>query len=319
MKKILPALIFFFLIAPLHASWNIFSHQADPLLKEREMFKEGRYKEVIAQVGDGNFQYYRGNDLALAYFYLGQSYEYTNHLGKALGFYELGVKLFPDDRRLLSALALLLHRAGLEEEAQPLFEKILLTRPKNAEAHLGLAEIDATLGFLKRSAHHYKETLKVVPENADIWRHYAELLMRLRDYAQAQEAAQKSLSLSDDPKTRMDIAMTENAQGQTEQALQEIDSAPIRSAYGIKALRLKGLWLLEAHRYTEASLVARQVTQDTPNDPIAHWIKAQLDLKKGDIAQARKELGQIQDLRHHPFASKAAQALLNTLPYLSHP
>jgi tetratricopeptide (TPR) repeat protein len=318
-NRFLATATLFLLLSPLHAAWHFFSKYSDPLVKEKEMFKESRYKEIITLLGDGRFQYYHGKNLARAYFYLGQSYEYTNHLGQALSFYEIGVRLFPDDLRLLSALALLLHRAGLEEEAQPIFERILISQPKNAEVHLGLAEIDANLGFLKRSAHHYEKTLEAVPENADIWRHYAELLLRLRLYEKAQIAAQKSISLNDDPKTRMDLALIEQAQGQTEQALQEISSPPVRLAYGTQALRLKGLWLLEAQRYSEASLVAGKVMKDAPSDPIAHWIEAQVDLAQGAVHHARKELEQIQDFRRYPFVYKAANALIKSLPQSSLP
>lgn len=314
MNRTLSLALLFLIPSQLHASWHFFQIHPDPLKAEQTFFKEGRYEKVISLLGHGHVQYYRDKNLARAYFYLGQSYEYTNHLGKALGIYELGANLFPNNLSLLSALALLLHRAGLEEEAHPLFEKILLARPKNAEAHLALAEIDAHLGSLKRSADHYQKTLAVIPENADIWRHYAELLLRLRDYEKADQAAQKSLSLSPNPKTLMDICLIENAQGQIDLALKNINSSSIRIAYGFKALRLKGLWLLEARRYSDAASVATTVIKENPDDPIAHWIKAQISLKAGKFIKAREELEEVEDQREAPFAAEAAKTLLKSLP-----
>ncbi len=314
MRKIFLALILLGPSLPAQASWNIFAPRKDPLAKEKELFQEGRYKEVIKDLGRDQFQYYRGKNLARAYFYIGQSYEYTDHLGRALGFYELGVKLFPNDLRLAAALALLLHRAGLETNAEPLFKKILRAHPNNAEAHLGLAEIDANLGFLKRSVHHYQATLKSVPENADIWRHYAEVLMRLRQFLDAEFAAKKSLALNPDPKTEMDIAFIERDKGNLDQALSLLDSPNLNSKYGVKAERLKGLWLLEDNQVAKAILTAKNVQRVSPDDPIAHWILAQAALNRGQISKAKKELGLIQNSQKHSFVYKAAQAFLQSIP-----
>ena len=313
MKKILLTFLLLLPSLPLQASWNIFLSHKDPLAKEKELFKEGRYNEIIKRLSPGQFQYYHGKNLAKAYFYLGQSYEYTDHLGRALGFYELGVKLFPDDLRLVLALALLLHRAGLETNARPLFKKILLAKPQNAEAHLGLAEIDSNLGFLKRSAKRYQETLKSVPENADIWRHYAEVLFRLREFPQAKIAAKKSLSLNPDPKTEMDIAFIDRGEGKLDAAISLLNSPSIVSQYGIKATRLKGLWLLEDKKVSQAILAARDVQKTSPDDPIAHWILAQAALSRGKISKAKRELKSIPNFQRYSFVYKAAQALLEAL------
>lgn len=314
MKKGIASLLIFILVSPLYASWAFWRANSNPLTKDKKLFKESRYPEVIAHLGHGKLQDYHGQNLERAYFYLGQSYEYSNHLGRALGIYALGVKLFPNDPRLLSALALLLHRAGLEKEAQPLFEKILVLNPRSPEAHLGLAEIDARLGFLKRSQTHYAIALKAIPENADIWRHDAELLLRLRDYSQSEEAAKKSLSLDDNPKTEMDLAFIARAEGRMSLAVQYLDSPKTISFYGVKALRLKGLWLLEARKYSQAAKIAQGVLKTAPRDPIALWTKAQIALRDGNLRAARKELKKIRGARENHFVFKAAQALLKNLP-----
>src|SRR5581483_8838176 len=98
-------------------------------------------------------------DLADAYLLLGRSYERMGRLDLALGAYQVSTNIFPKDINLLSELGLLLHRAGLEEQAQPVFEKIIGIHPNNAQAHLGLAEIDAALGLLRDSAAHYEKAL----------------------------------------------------------------------------------------------------------------------------------------------------------------
>ncbi len=314
MKRILLALILLGPSSSLQASWNIFSSHKDPLAKEKELFQEGRYKEVIKNLNHGQLQYYHGKNLAQAYFYVGQSYEYTNHLGRALGFYELGAKLFPNDLRLAAALALLLHRSGLETNAEPLFKKILRAHPNNAEAHLGLAEIYANLGFLNRSVHHYQKTLQSVPENADIWRHYAEVLMKLRKFSEAENAAQKSLSLNPDPKTEMDIAFIQRYEGNLAKAISLLDSPSIDSQYGIKAERLKGLWLLEDKQVSKAVLTAKKVQKISPHDPIAYWILAQAALSRGQVSKAKNELGLIRNSEKRSFVYKAAQALTKSLP-----
>jgi len=47
---------------------------------------------------------------------------------------------------LLAGLADLLHKTGLAEQAEPLYQKVLRLQPDSASAHLGLAEIDHALG-----------------------------------------------------------------------------------------------------------------------------------------------------------------------------
>ena len=67
----------------------------------------------------------RGESLRRGYVLLGASYEMTGRLDKSLSFYQVGAQLFPRDQDLLSRLAVLLHRSGLEEQAQPLFERLV--------------------------------------------------------------------------------------------------------------------------------------------------------------------------------------------------
>src|SRR5581483_1961137 len=97
------------------------------------------------------------SDQRQGYLMLGTSFQRTGQLDKALGVYQVGVKLFPRDLRLLTELGSLLHAAGLEEQAEPLFKKVISIHPNNAAAQLGLAEINHALGFLDVSAEHYEK------------------------------------------------------------------------------------------------------------------------------------------------------------------
>jgi tetratricopeptide (TPR) repeat protein len=101
-------------------------------------YNAGRYEAVIARLDPAGLQKLRGDSLRRGYLLLGASYERTGRADKSLSVYQVAVRIFPWNKELLIELAGLLHKAGLEEQAQPLYEKLVRIDPENPYGHLGL-------------------------------------------------------------------------------------------------------------------------------------------------------------------------------------
>ncbi len=299
--------------APLRASW-FWRPLVDPLSGTKALFEAQKYPQVIAQLSPEAMQKLNRVALQRAYLYLGTSYERTGKLGEALSTLQLAVKLFPKDINLLSELAYLLHESGLDEQAQPLFQQVLNMHPNNARAHLGLAEIDRSLGFLERSAEHYDRVLVLWADRAPIWRDYAEVLLAQREPGKAEAAIRNALSLSTALDSTLDLAFIERAQGRLPEAIATLDAA-IKTDPGRQDIALaRGLWCLEASRWDEARQAASDRLKSDPGDPLAHWISARIDLHEGRTTEAASELrAAALASQTSPFVAEAAAALLKQL------
>jgi len=287
---------------------------SDPLAAPRTAFEAGRYQEVVDRLTPEAMQRLGNKDLARAYLLLGRAYERIGRLDLALGAYQVSTKVFPKDINLLSELGLLLHHAGLEEQAQPVFEKVLAIHPNNSQAHLGLAEIDAALGLLRDSAAHYEKALAVLSSQSALWRDYADVLYRRRSYDAAETAARKALSLSDDADSLIELAFIQRGQSRLADALKTLDGALAKAPARREVALLRSCWLLEADRFEEALPAAQAALAQDPEEALALWIRARVALRRGKTREAAADLeAAAKQSRRSPFAAAAARALLREL------
>ncbi len=199
-------------------------------------------------------------------------------------------------------------------QAEPLLQKVIQIHPNNARAHLGLAEIDRSLGFLDRSAEHYEKTLESMPGQAPIWRDYAEVLLSQRDFKTAELAIQKALDLSSEPASLIDFAFIARAQGRLDEATAILDAVLKTNPEREDVPLLRALWLLEAQRWPEAQAAALTRLKTDPGDPLAHWIYAQAALRQARRAEALEHLrSATKGAQRARFVAEAAQALLSAL------
>jgi tetratricopeptide (TPR) repeat protein len=284
-----------------------------PLDGPVRLFEAGRYDEVIKQLED-SVQRLRSKDQRQGYYYLGLAYERLGRLDKALGVYQLGVKLFPRDLNLLTQLGQLLHTSGLEEQAEPIFQKVLRIHPNNSAAHLGLAEIDHSLGFFDRSAEHYEKALETRPDNPVLWRDYAEVLISARDYKTGALAAQRSLSLRDDADAAVDLARAQRGADRLPEALDTLTAAASRFPARADVALARALWLLEAGREEDALAGVEPLLAAPTPPPLAYWIRARVRLKSDQYRAAVEDLRLAAAAeRASPFVAAAAKELLKQL------
>lgn len=309
---VLGALLVLVLSGPLSA--GLWGPLIDPLAETKTDFEAHRYAEVIGRLSPESMQKLNHDALARAYLYLGSSQAGTGRLGQALSTFQLAIKLFPKDINLLSETGALLHLSGLDEQAQPLFEKVLKIHPNNARAHHGLAEIDRSLGFLDRSADHYSRALETMGDRADIWRDYAEVLLAQRDAKTAETAIRKSLSLADEKNARVDLAMIDRALGRQDGAISDLEEVAKKYPDDTSLALTRALWCLEAGRWEDAKQASQARLASDAEDPLALWIAARTALHEGRLKDAKSLLSQAaKNGERARFVAEAAAALLTQL------
>jgi tetratricopeptide (TPR) repeat protein len=301
--------------APARA-WRLFGEPSDGKIRPVQRLNDAhKPAEVLAALTPEFIQTLRGTDLRQAYVLQGDSHVALGRPAEALGEYQLGVSLFPKNVDLLTRLATLLHTNGLDEQARPLFETALRYEPRHWGAHLGLAEIDHRLGFLDRSADHYKVALEALNMRADVWCDYAEVLLALRETATAEVALRKALEL--DPRgwnPHLLLAFSRRDSGDLPGAVVELDAALALGA-GVGARRAKALYLLEAGRLEEARAEAAAILAAVPGDGAALWVRARVLLAGGDAAGAGRALAAVKAVDgRNEFAERTARALRDAAP-----
>ena len=291
-------------------AWRLFGEASDGKIRPVQELSDARKPlEVIAALTPDFLQTLRGTDLRQAYVLLGDNLDLLKRVDEALGVYQLGVKLFPKNVDLLTRQGDLLHRIGLDEQARALYLKAIVDEPKHFGAQLGLAEIDRRFGFLDRSASHYETALETLDQRADVWRAYAQTLLDQRDWATADLAIERAITLDpQNPEGRVLTAFARRAQGDTPAALAALDEALALGA-GVGARRAKALWLVEEDRLAEALAEADRVLKESPGDAAALWTRARVQLAHGMPAKAVLELSPLTAAARLDFSARAARGL----------
>lgn len=281
----------------------------------KQLFDAGKYSQVITALSSETMQKMSGYSLRRATLYLAESYQRTRQLDRALSVYQLGIKLFPRDVELLIGLAKLFHDSRLEEQARPLYNRILDLEPGNIPAHLGLAEIDRALGFLSRSADHYEVALEHLENNADVWREYAEVLYQQKEYKTAELAINKSLALSPQViDSKLDLAFIERGAGRLDEALLTLEKILTLTGRQSDLTLTDALWLIEASRFEEAQAEAQEVLKGSPSNALAHWIYARASLPYGRREAAVRHLKEaVADSSEDSFIARASAKLLKAI------
>ncbi len=296
--------------APARA-WRLFGEPSDGKIRPvQRLNDEHKPAEALAALTPQFIATLRGTDLRQAYVLLGDNHAALDRQAEALGDYQLGVSLFPKNVDLLTRLATLLHRNGLDEQAKPLFLTALKYEPRHWGAHLGLAEIDRRFGFFDRSAAHYEIALEVLAQRADVWRDYAEVLLAMDDVATAELALQTALKLEPgSPDARVLLAFARRDRGDYDGAAEQLDAALALGA-GVGARRAKALLRLEQGRLDLARREAEEVLKGVPGDGAALWVRARTRLAEGDAAGAARDLAAAEgSASASPFAARAARVL----------
>lgn len=282
----------------------------------RKLFDSGKYGEVIGKLSGTGIRKISRRRRAQAYELLGFSYERTGRLKDALALYQYAEGLYPKELNILSDLANLLHRIDLDERARPLYERVLRIHPNNAAAHMYLGQIFYKQGFWERAQAHYEHALIEWHGGAQLWREYADVLGKRRDYAGAIRAIQRALAIQENASALEDLAVFQRAINAPEAATTLLRARDLSdSPSSQQAIRLRlGLWLLADGRLEESLKEAETVLAARRDEPLALWLRASVNLRRGRFAIARPDLAAAaQAGRAGPFIAQTAQAMLRQM------
>jgi tetratricopeptide (TPR) repeat protein len=287
----------------------------NPLEAVQTLFEAKNYDQVILRLQSQGIENISQQYQPQAYLLLGLSYARQGKFDKALGVLQLAVQLFPGDINALSALADLLHHEELDDQAGPLYERVLRIHPNNANAQLGLAEIAHSQGFLERSIDHYEHCLIEWSKDPTVWRAYAVVLSERLDYPKAIAAIKRSLNLDPNNAQSLEsLALFQHREGLYSQADQTLRQAITVSENKTPFRLERALWFLEENDLDGSLRETQRALQDSPENPLGHWIRASIALRREEREVA------VQNLRlaassgmQFPFIAATSQAMLEQL------
>ena len=308
------AAFLFGLWAPARGSFLFWGRETEnPLKKGRELYALGRYAEAEREFSSG----LAGLDTAAskkAYWFIGSCYEKEGKLDHALANYQLAVRIYPKDTQLLLALGRLYLKIGLFDRATTIFSTMLRMDSDNFEANVGIAEVYANEGFLSKAAQHYKTALEsMTVRDLQLWRAYASTLLEQRQYGQAREVMEHTLSIDpNDPDSLLLSARLYYETGLHTSALAVITQAAALAPSRNDIVLRRALWLVSAGQADQGLGIALSALERDAQEPLALLTAGLALLEKGDSANARQYLDRAVALQDTaPFIAKTARGLLD--------
>jgi tetratricopeptide (TPR) repeat protein len=288
--------------------------RADPLADVAELVSKGEYTQALDHMDDALYR--RGlsaKDKVRAYLLFGRSLEALGRYDRALTHYVLALQLYPRDEDLTLALADVYHREELDDKARPMYERVLEQDSHSRRAHIGLAESYQSLGLFDKALEHYSQAVRDWGAGDPIvWTNYAHALAGERDFAGAERAVQKAISLAPSPSRLEDRAVYQRAQGKSDQAFSSLDAAVASAPDDAALLLRRALWLADARLDEEAARDVNKALQLQPRDALAWWCRGLLYARAGRPADARLAF-QSAAAGEKGFIAKAAKAAIRTL------
>lgn len=279
----------------------------------RALFEAMRYGDVVTLLSDRELRTLSSRDLPRGYELLGLSRERLGRSDAALKTYQIGVAQYPKDINLMTHLGNLLHAGELDAQARPYYERILKLSPTNAAAHLGLAETEHRLGFLDRSAAHYEATLKLWHDQPGLWLDYAQVLSDARRHAEAFDSVGKAAALADTAAIRAARARVLWRLERRAEAFDDLDAAQRLEPDRLDLAQQRALWTLEAGDLERANAAAALVLNLKGDDPLGLWVRGASLMRRGRVAEARRDLERAAAQKAAPFVAATAGRLLEAL------
>ncbi len=277
---------------------------------------KGEYVSVIAALSGQSISELPRFARPRAYLLLGRSLRLSGELGRSLQVFQLAEGLYPKDLNLLTELATVLHRTGLDDRAMPYYRRVLKIHPNNAVSNRGIAEIFRAQGNLRASKSHFERALseKGWDKNASLWLEYGQVLSEQRDFKKAAAAFEKSVAISETTDSLVALARVKRVLGHSAQSREHIAAAILHNPGREDVLLQRGLWELEDNDLDAAFSTAQLVLSGDKDHALARWLRASVYLRSDKREQASADLVVAATAgRKDPFVAKTARAMLKRL------
>ncbi len=164
------------------------------------------------------------------------------------------------------------------QQAANEFEKAVAAYPEYDTAYNNLGVMYAHLSQTDKAVAAFTRSVELNDKNADADRNLARMMMRQKDYPQAEELLKKSLTVQPlDASTLTMLAIAEIEDGKVDEALrdaQKVHELP-HEGYAV-AHYVAGEALEEKHEYQKASAEYLTYLRESPNGPDAAEVKSAL-------------------------------------------
>ena len=174
------------------------------------------------------------------------------------------------------------------KQAAEKFEKSVADYPQYDTAYNNLGVMYAHLGENEKSLAAFKRAVELNDKNADADRNLARLLIRQKDYPQAEELLKKALSVqAPDATTLTMLAISEVQDGKPEEALKDAQKVHALPHEGYAVVHyIAGEVLEEKHQTTEAVAEYNLYLKEAPSGNEAPLVKNALQRLSSPTASA---------------------------------
>lgn len=263
----------------------------------------------------------RGDTNARLLYYLGRRLNEQERFADADPVLRKAVGLDPDSPRLRDEWARALVGSGLITAAFGELRQFAGTHPNSAPAHLLLGKFYVAQNSMNRAVEELSRAVQIDPSLREGWSYLVAAYDSLRNYPQANAAAEKAAALRPNDFTSQLHLATEKAH------LNDVDGALLGFARAVEldpgsalAHREYARWLLHAGaqraNLDRAIGEARRAAEITPQDAEAQMLLGSALQQHGDLAAAAGPLQRAAELAAH--APAPALALAQVLDRLGH-
>jgi tetratricopeptide (TPR) repeat protein len=181
-----------------------------------------------------------------------------------------------------------LDKSGKLDEAIQEHLEALAINPDNLQAHINLISLFARRGDDLKAKQHFEAAIKLSPGRSDAWGGYGMVLLREKNYGEAEIAFTRALdSNPDDAEAHEHLGAIYELQGQLDRAAEEFRRAiASRPNYPLARFHL-GRILVNQEKYAEAiSQLVRALAPEDEQTPTYQYALAATYARAGDLTHA---------------------------------
>lgn len=177
------------------------------------------------------------------------------------------------------------------QEALEAYRKAAALQPKDPEPHIAAGLLLERQNDLPGAAAEYQQVLALDPQSAEALTGLANVYMRDKRPADAQDVLRKLAALRpEDAGVHFQLGRMLAAAGKNDEAIAEMQSGLKLAPGDIEAQRDLASVFSTAGKFDQAETIYRELMSTRPNDPLLHHALGEVLLKQRKVPEAQQEL-----------------------------